>query len=128
MPDPQKKACTLEHGRISLLNLPENLISSIFRYLPTKEKCQAELVCKTFREVLGNPTPGAFVWYTVSLDDPVFQRISLNELSRQASSDFSFRYLRPQVAFCHLSMKTPAPSLCRLPSRSHQTSASLFRA
>ncbi len=82
MPDQQKKACTHEHGRVSLLDLPENLISSILRYLPTKGRCQAELVCRTFREVLGNPTPGGFVWHIVCLDDPVFQRITLNELNR----------------------------------------------
>ncbi len=66
MDGPEKRRC------ISLLDLPETLIIKILRCLPTKSKCQAERVCKTFREVLSDPTPGSFVWDVLRLDDPVF--------------------------------------------------------
>ncbi len=72
----------MQHG-FSLLDLPDSLISSIVRQIPTKEKCQAESVCRTFRRILGNPSPGDFVWQTVSLEDPIFQRISVDVLNRQ---------------------------------------------
>ena len=76
---------------ISLLDLPESLITSILRCLTTKSKCQAERVCRTFREVLSNPAPGSFVWDVLSLDDPVFHHMSLYDLNRRvlcASSNF----------------------------------------
>ena len=68
---------------MNLLDLPENLIISILRCLPTKSKCQAEAVCRTFREVLSNPTPGSFVWDDLSLDDMIFHSIPLCELNRR---------------------------------------------
>ena len=82
---PQKISCTDGHRRISLVELPDNLITNALRYLSTRERCEAELVCKTFREILSNPTPGDFVWDVLSLDDPVFQKAYLPDLSRQAS-------------------------------------------
>ena len=53
-----------------------------------RSKCQAELVCRTFRELLSNPTPGGFVWDVLDLADDVFQAIPLPELNRQALSLF----------------------------------------
>ena len=85
MPELQKEACTDEHRCSSLLDLPESLISSILRQLPTKDKCRAERVCRIFREILGNPSPGDFVWHTLSLDDLVFRRVPLDMLARQDS-------------------------------------------
>ena len=43
-------------------------------------------MCKTFREILSNPTPGDFVWDIITLDDPVFRQAPLQAVSRQASS------------------------------------------
>ena len=80
----QKVARSLEHRCISLLDLPESLLISIFRCMPTETKCRAELVCKTFRDVLSNPAPGTFVWDVISLDDAVFSKAPLSQLNRQA--------------------------------------------
>ncbi len=81
------RACTHEQRCISLLDLPKEMISSVLRHLPTKSKCQAELVCRTFREVLSNPTPRDFVWNILDLNDSIFQRVPLNVLNRQACSN-----------------------------------------
>ena len=61
---------------IDLLDLPEGLLSSILKHLSIKSKCQSQLVCRTFRDVLHNPCPGSFVWDTVQLEDPVFEAAS----------------------------------------------------
>ena len=81
---PCDKACTEEPRCIGLLDLPEALIVSILRHLPTQSKCQAELVCKCFRQLLSDPAPGYFVWDHVSLEDEIFQKPSVQELNRQA--------------------------------------------
>ena len=78
----QKLACTQTRERTRLLDLPESLITSILRCLPTESKCQAERVCSAFREVLSNPAPGSFVWDRVSLEDSVFQKPPVHELNR----------------------------------------------
>ena len=73
-----------EHKCTSLLDLPENLITNILRYLPVQTKCLAELVCKTFRELLSNPTQGDFVWDTLQLHGQLFDNVDLSVLNRQA--------------------------------------------
>ena len=73
-----------EHNCNSLLDLPENLIISILRYLPVETKCRAELVCRTFRELLSNPTQGEFVWGTLALHGQPFDNVDLSVLNRQA--------------------------------------------
>ena len=40
---------------ITLINLPENVIVNILRCLPIDSKCKAQLVCKTFRDILCQP-------------------------------------------------------------------------
>ena len=80
----QKILRTDGHRHMSLVDLPDNLITNVLRCLSTREKCQAELVCRTFREILSHPTPGEFVWDILSLDDPPFQEAPLPGLSRQA--------------------------------------------
>ena len=82
-------ACTDKRRCVSLLDLPENLIISILRCLPTRSKCQAETVCKTFREVLSNHTRGSFVWDVLALDNLVFQDLSVHGLNRQVFSILS---------------------------------------
>ncbi len=79
----QKKACSHEHGCNSLLDLPESLIVITLRLLPTKVKCQAESVCRTFRKVLRKPTQGDVVWGALNLRDPLFLKLSLYALNRQ---------------------------------------------
>ena len=79
---PQKVACTYERRCTGLLDLPENLIINILRYLPTGSKCQAELVCRSFREILNNPTAVDFVWDVINLRDLVFEKVSLDALNR----------------------------------------------
>ena len=69
---------------IGLLDLPEALIVSILRSLPTQSKCRAESVCKIFRQLLSDPAPGSFVWDRVSLEDKMFQKPSVQALKRQA--------------------------------------------
>lgn len=96
----QKLACTQTCKRTYLLDLPESLITSILRCLPTESKCQAERVCSAFREVLSNPAPGSFVWDRVNLEDAVFQKLPVDALRRQVSSMLScFDLTEP----CHLS-------------------------
>ncbi len=116
MSEQHKKARAHEHGCISLLDLPDSLISSVLRQLPTKEKWQAERVCKLFGGILGNPSPGDFVWDTVSLGDLVFQRVPLNVLTRQGlsvSSCSSMRQSSTSVTHRHgvVCHETPLPSL-----------------
>ncbi len=84
MPDDvtHKIACTEEQKSTCLLDLPEELISSILRRLSTRGKCQAQVVCRTFREVLSNPTPGNFVWGVIDLRDSVFVKVPLDVLNR----------------------------------------------
>ena len=82
----QRISRTDGHRHRSLVDLPDILITKVLQYLSTRDKCQAEAVCKTFREILSHPTPGDFVWDVLSLDDPVFQEAYLPALSRQASS------------------------------------------
>ena len=79
----QKLACTDKCARTRLLDLPESLIISILRCLPTDSKCQAERVCRTFRKMLSNPAPGSFVWDRVSLEDSTFQKLPVHALNRQ---------------------------------------------
>lgn len=86
MPDQEKMACTDRRRCTGLLDLPENLITSILQRLPAKSKCQAEVVCKSLREVLGNPAPGTFVRGCLDLEDPFFERAPLQELNRHAFS------------------------------------------
>ncbi len=81
----QKVACTSEHRRTSLLDLPESLITKVLRCLDTKSKCQAELVCSSFRSILSRPSPGDFVWDIVDLRDSAFQSMPLDALNRQAA-------------------------------------------
>ncbi|CAL5222656.1 g5053 [Coccomyxa viridis] len=78
----QKLARTDERRCISLLDLPENLIIDILRYLPTKSKCQAELVCRTFREILSNPNPADYVWDVLDVNASVLQHIPLPALHK----------------------------------------------
>ncbi len=85
----QKLACTQERKRTRLLDLPESLIVSILRCLPTESKRQAELVCRDFREVLSNPAPGSLVWDRVSLEDSMFQHAPVYALNRQVFSILS---------------------------------------
>ena len=75
---------SLFRKQIGLLDLPEALIVSILRHLPTKSKCQAEAVCKTFRRLLSDPAPGSSVWDHLSLEDSLFQKPALHALNRQA--------------------------------------------
>lgn len=78
----QKLARTDERRCISLLDLPENLIIDILRYLPTKSKCQAELVCRAFREILSNPNPADYVWDVLDVNTSVLQHIPLPALHK----------------------------------------------
>ena len=59
-----------------LMDLPEGLLTSILKYLPLQSKIQAQTVCKTFRDILDNPSQGSSVWESVRLDDPVFRAAS----------------------------------------------------
>ena len=79
-------ACTDKRRCVSLLDLPESLITGILRCLPTRSKCQAETVCRTFREVLSNPITGGFVWEVLDLDGSLFQKLSVHGLNRQVLS------------------------------------------
>ncbi len=67
-----------------LLDLPESLLVHILRCLPTKEKCQAKLVCKAVKELLSNPALGNFVWDVIRLDDPVFSDVLLSVMNKYA--------------------------------------------
>ena len=58
------------------MDLPGGLLTSILKHLPLQSKIQAQVVCKTFRDILCNPSQGSSVWGSVSLDDPVFERAS----------------------------------------------------
>ena len=72
----------------SLIDLPENVIVSILRCLPTASKCKAQLVCKRFKDILCQPSPG--VWDGVDLDVCVFEKVTLPALIPCASYSTSW--------------------------------------
>ena len=77
MPDDvmRKIVRTDERRCTSLHDLPNILITSVLRCLSTREKCQAQVVCRTFRDVLSNPAPRKFVWDVIDLRDSVFLKV-----------------------------------------------------
>ena len=85
----KREACTDKRRCTSLLDLPESIVISILRVLPVKSKCQAEVVCKTFREVLSNPAPPGFVWDEFHLDASDFQAMSVHALNRHAFTKYA---------------------------------------
>ena len=58
------------------MDLPDGPLTSILRHLPLESKIQAQAVCKTFRDILCNPSGGSGVWGSVRLEDPVFDAAS----------------------------------------------------
>ena len=77
---------------INLINLPENVIVNILRCLPIDSKCKAQLVCKTFRDILCQPSPG--VWGVVDLHDRLFDKTRIPTVTPCAFySTFSMKAL-----------------------------------
>ena len=68
-----------QYGGKGLLSLPENVIANILSYLPTAIKCQAQLVCRTFRDILSQPAPG--VWGVIDLESSCFDKAQLPSLT-----------------------------------------------
>ena len=66
-------------GGRGLLSLPESVIANILTNLPTASKCRAQLVCRTFRDILSQPAPG--VWGVIDLADPCFSTESLRAVT-----------------------------------------------
>ncbi len=55
MTGPRKKR-QRRRPRIDLMDLPEDLLTSILKHLPFKRKCQAQAVCQAFKEILWKPS------------------------------------------------------------------------
>lgn len=64
-----------------LLDLPEGVLTSILKLLPVYEKCESQLVCRKFRDIVNSPSKGAYVWDTIHLENPVFDDPSPTELA-----------------------------------------------
>ena len=58
------------------MDLPDGPLTSILTHLPLESKIQAQVVCRTFRDILCNPSQSSSVWGTVRLDDAVFEAAS----------------------------------------------------
>ena len=71
-----REACQSDSGSVCLMDLPEALLTNILRQLPLQDKCQAQAVCRVFRNILCSPFPGSFTWETISLDHPTFDAAS----------------------------------------------------
>ncbi len=71
------------YSKTCLTDLPEDLLTSILKQLPLKTKCQAQAVCRMFRDTLSKPYKGSFVWESIQLDDPLLEAASPSELARQ---------------------------------------------
>ena len=69
-----------------LLDLDQNLVVSICRVLPVRDKLQLRIVCKIFRDLLDDPTPGDGVWGVIELHDFTVDKTTLYQLSRRVLS------------------------------------------
>ena len=63
------------------MELPESLLTSILRHLPLQSKIHSQATCRTFRNILHNPSRGSSVWESVRLDDSVFEEASPTALA-----------------------------------------------
>ena len=63
--------------------LPKDVISNVLRFLDVslRERCQLQLVCRSFRDTLNDPQSSA-VWGTCSLERDFPDNITFNELKR----------------------------------------------
>ena len=73
-------------SKACLTDLPEELLASILKHQPLKTKCQAQAVCRMFRDILCKPSQGISVWDSILLDDPILAAVSPAALVRQALS------------------------------------------
>ena len=76
-----EKASQSDPSSACLMDLPEGLLTSILRYLPLQHKIQAQVVCKTFRDILCNPSHDSSVWGSIRLEDIVLKAASPTALA-----------------------------------------------
>ena len=69
-----------------LLDIDRSLIVSIFRVLPVRDKLQLRLVCKTFYELLDDPTRGGGLWGVIELHGFTVDKTTYDPLSRHVLS------------------------------------------